>query len=195
VQASWQPGKRVEIYSRFRSKNKPVNEALPSMAFNFPQDKLLRNWRTHVSFHLSRNILLRNRIEFCWFGEPGQLKPETGFLLYTDVLFKPFGSWYSVSARLQVFETGGYNTRLYAYENDLLFSNSTPAFFDNGSRIYVNLKMKPGIKVFRQYAIDAGIKASVSVYSNKKTIGSGPDEIAGNHKSEIRMQILILSKQ
>jgi hypothetical protein len=44
--------------------------------------------------------------------------PETGFLIYTDLLYKPHGSWYSVSLRFQAYETDGYDTRLYAYEND-----------------------------------------------------------------------------
>jgi hypothetical protein len=46
---------------------------------------------------------------------------------------------YSVVLRLQYFETGGFNSRIYAYENDVLYSYSIPANFDKGSRYYMVL--------------------------------------------------------
>jgi hypothetical protein len=191
AQITWQPNKKVEVYSRFRFKLKPINELLPQETASYPQDKVLRNWRTNISFHLTRDLLLRNRIEFCWYGYPGDTDPETGFLLYMDALYKPFGKSWSVSARFQAFETGGYDTRLYAYENDVLFSNSTPAFFDKGSRIYVNLKSRLSVKVIPGYQVNLGLKASASLYSGTPSIGSGQDQITGDHKSEIKIQIIL----
>ena len=193
VQADWQPNKKVEVYSRVRCKMKPVNESQLSGPLHDPQDKLLRNWRTHVNLRMGRNLTLRSRIEFCWFGDPGEENPETGFLLYTDVLYKPFGKSWSAGGRFQVFETGGYDTRLYAYENDVLFANSTPVFFDQGARVYINLKTKLNIRQIRSYQVTLGIKAASSLYSNKLSIGSGQDEIAGRHKSELKFQLFLAS--
>ncbi|MBA4168534.1 MAG: hypothetical protein H0X41_13495 [Chitinophagaceae bacterium] len=191
AQLSWQPNKKVGIYSRFRFKLKPMNELLTQENASFLSDKLLRNWRTHISFQFSRDLLLRSRIEMCWFGTPAQPDPETGFLLYADLLYKPFGKSWSASTRFQVFETGGYDTRLYAYENDVLFSNSTPAFFDHGSRLYINIKGKLNIKALKSYQVNFGMKASTSLYSTKASIGSGGDEIGGSHKSELKIQLFV----
>jgi hypothetical protein len=193
VQADWRPSKGIDIYSRFRFKLKPLNEALPPSAINYPQDRVLKNWRTHASFQASRNLLLRSRIELCWYGQPGQDDPQAGFLLYADVLYKPFGKACSISARFQVFETDGYDTRLYAYENDVLFSSSIPAFSNKGARLYINFKTSLGLKCFRGYKLNFGLKVATSVYSNVEALGSGQDEIEGKSKSEIRFQAFFSS--
>ena len=191
AQADWVPNKRAEVYTRVRFKMKPANEPGSSQAFHVPVDKLLRNWRTHVNFHLNRNITLRNRIEFCWSGKPADDSSGTGFLFYTDVLYKPFGKGWSGGARFQVFETNGYDTRLYAYENDVLFASSTPAFFDKGARIYSYFRVRLQLRQLKGYEVNLGVKASSSLSANKLSIGSGQDEIPGRHKSEIKFQLLI----
>ena len=189
-QLSWLPSKKIEVYTRFRFKIKPLNQSGSIMPINYPEDQLLRNWRTAIHFQLNRNVLLRSRLEFCWFGVKGKPSPETGFLFYSDVLYKQFGKKWSVSGRIQVFETSGYNTRLYAYENDVLFSSTTSSFFDKGSRLYLNAKVKLKIRYLKKTTLDLGLKASTSLYSGIASVGSGYDEIQGNHRSELKFQVL-----
>ena len=43
------------------------------------------------------------------------------------------------SLRVQAFETGGYNSRIYAYENGLPLNFAVPQFAGSGFRYYVNL--------------------------------------------------------
>ena len=90
---------------------------------------------------------------------------------------------YSGNVRLQYFETGGYDSRIYAYENDVLFYYSIPAFFNKGYRYYLNVN----------YNLNANIsfwlKWSQTIYSNVESIGSGSDEIPGSLKSEIRIMM------
>ena len=82
------------------------------------------------------------------------------------------------------FETGGYNSRVYAFENDVLYSYSIPVFFDKGYRYYINVnyditrKLKGWVKVAQTY------------YSDKITVGSGLDQIRGNRRTEIKLQLL-----
>jgi hypothetical protein len=51
-----------------------------------------------------------------------------------------------MNGRLAYFYTDGYNSRLYAYENDLLYSFSVPALYGNGVRTYLNFQQKLGSK-------------------------------------------------
>ena len=53
---------------------------------------------------------------------------ENGFLIYTDVLYKPMFKAFSGNIRLQYFETDGYNSPLYAFESDVLYGYSIPVF-------------------------------------------------------------------
>ena len=95
-------------------------------------------------------------------------------------MLKPFAA----ILRLQYFETGGYDSRIYAYENDLLYTYSVPAFSDQGFRYYLNfnLNVRKNLTVWLRW--------SQTLYRDLVPGGSGPDEIIGNKRSEIRLQIL-----
>ena len=49
-----------------------------------------------------------------------------------------------MNGRFAFYSTDGYNSRLYAYENDLLYSFSVPALYGKGIRAYFNLQQKFG---------------------------------------------------
>jgi hypothetical protein len=89
---------------------------------------------------------------------------------------------YSGSIRLQYFETEGYDSRLYAYENDVLYSFSIPVFYDRGIRYYLNFNY--GIT----RSITCWLRWAQTIYKDKATIGSGLDEIEGNKKTEVKLQ-------
>ena len=72
-----------------------------------------------------------------WFAiHPSDI--QKGFLAFSDCIVKPMMKRYSGGIRLQYFETDDYNSRIYAYENDLLYSFSIPVFYDKGFRYYLN---------------------------------------------------------
>ena len=90
---------------------------------------------------------------------------------------------FSGNIRLQYFNTEGYNSRLYAYENDVLYSFSIPVFYNKGYRYYANINYDLNKK------ISFWIKWAQTLYRDKSLIGTGLDEIKGNSKSEIKLQI------
>lgn len=92
----------------------------------------------------------------------------------------------SAGIRLQYFETDGYNSRIYAYENDVLYSYSIPAFFDKGFRYYFNLNYDLGKK------ISFWLRLAQTVYQDKGSVGSGLDEINGNRRTELKLQARLL---
>ena len=86
--------------------------------------------------------------------------------------------------RLQYFETDGYNSRLYAYENDVLYSFSIPVFYGKGYRYYINVNYD----LTRKLTIWA--RVSQYLYPQQITTGSGLDKLNKNHKTEVRLQVL-----
>jgi hypothetical protein len=145
-------------------------------------DKPKQNVRTQVNYKFSPVITFRNRVEMVWYNKKGQ-DAQHGFLAFADVLYKPLLKNYSVGVRLQYFETDGYDSRLYAYENDVLYSYSIPVFYDKGFRYYFNLSYD----LNKQTAI--WLRWAQTVFQDKTTIGSGLDEIPGNKKTEIKLQL------
>lgn len=182
TQVTYTPNKQTEIYSRFRYESKQANQSANSTVTNFLVFLPRQNWRTQVSFKPNQFLTLRSRAEMLWYDKKGN-NSEKGFLGFIDIGYKPMMKPLSGIFRLQYFETDGYNSRLYAYENDVLYSYSIPAFFDRGFRYYLNLNYDLTRK------ITIWLRWAQTLYSNKKSIGSGLDEIEGNSRSELRLQV------
>jgi hypothetical protein len=183
AQLTYTPNKQLEIYSRFRNETKQSNQADNTTVTNYLDLIPKQSWRTQWSYKIDRIITFRNRIEMLWYDKDGMNK-ENGFLCFFDCIYKPLLKPYSGNIRLQYFETGGYNSRIYAYENDVLYSYSIPAFFDKGYRYYINLNydLKRNLSIWFRWA--------QTIYRDKTSIGSGLDEISGNHRSDIKLQAL-----
>src|SRR5688572_2761197 len=181
AQLTFAPNKQLELYTRYRSEskkgNQPGNILYPA---NYLVSLPRQNWRTAISFRVNQSTVLRTRTELLWFDKNGGNK-ENGFLTSIDALYKPMLKNYSANIRLQYFETSGYDSRIYAYENDVLYYYSIPAFFDRGYRYYINLSYSLNAK------IAFWLKWAQTLYSNVESIGSGLDEIPGSSKSEIRV--------
>lgn len=184
IELTYIPNKQIEIYTRFKNETKQINQpdniTVTNQLVSIPK----QNWRTQVSYQLNRSLQIRNRVELLWYDKRKE-DNETGFLGFTDFVYNPPLRPYSGSLRLQYFETGGYNSRLYAYENDLLYSYSIPVFFDKGFRYYLNLNYD------LNKHISFWAKWSQTIYKDKNSIGSSLDEISGNTKSEAKFQINI----
>ena len=134
-----------------------------------------------MSYKLNTAIALRNRVELLWYDNKG-VNQENGFLGFIDFVYRPLFAAYSGVLRLQYFETGGYNSRIYAYENDVLYSYSIPPFFDKGFRYYCTLNYDLSKR------LSFWLRWAQTIYRDKKTIGSGLDEISGNKRSELKLQ-------
>jgi hypothetical protein len=180
AQITYIPNKQVELYTRFRSETKQGNQPDNITATNYLVPLPRQNWRTQISFKINQSLVVRSRTELLWYDKNGE-NAEKGFLTFFDVVYKPMLKKYAGNIRLQYFETDDYNSRIYAYENDVLFYYSIPAFFNKGYRYYLNVNYDLDSK------ISFWLKWSQTIYPDAKSIGSGLDEISGSTKSEIRV--------
>lgn len=182
LQATYQPNKQVEVYTRYRSEHKQINDSENNFTTNNVIAKPRQNWRVHFSYQFSPKFIFRNRVDIVWYDARGRNK-EQGYLIFAEGHYKPSSSL-SMNARLQYFETEGYNSRIYAYENDVLYSFSVPAFSGKGLRYYFNLNhdLNKKCAVWFRWA--------QTILQDQTTIGSAISEIDGNKKSEIKLQLL-----
>ena len=190
AQVTWKPSRQIELYTRYRLRMKPLN-AEGDHPIDFPDQRVQSNWRTQMNYQLSPAVLLRSRTETCFYQSKKDEAPESGFLFYTDVMYKPMEHPWSANFRIQYFESAGYDTRIYAYENDLLYVGSTPSFFDTGIRCYVNFRAKCRLRCFRKWILNFSFKAASTFYYDKNEIGSGLSTIHGNRRTELKMQVLV----
>lgn len=91
----------------------------------------------------------------------------------------------SVSLQGTWFDTDDYDSRVYASERGLLYTFYTPSFQGRGFRCSAHLRYDFN-KTFMFLA-----KFGQTVYQDRETIGQGNDEIAGNRKADVQMQLRI----
>nr|WP_255551781.1 helix-hairpin-helix domain-containing protein [Aridibaculum aurantiacum] len=183
-QVTYRPNKQVEVYTRYRNENKAINLSGLNLPTRETVTRPRQNWRTQIAYKPSRDVTLRNRVELMWFDQQVEERRQQGFLTYFDVAYRPFGKPVSITTRLQYFETEGYDSRIYAFENDVLYSFSIPQFIGKGMRYYVNLNYDVSKKLTMWF------RWAQTIYSNQNTIGSGLDRIDGNRRSEVKIQAM-----
>lgn len=180
VQVNIRPSRQLEMYARYRIKNKPLNTRDPGIIRSL-DDVLRQNWRFHFSYRISPSFSLRNRVELVdfRFGE----QHEKGYLVYQDILYRHFDSPWALTLRYALFHTDGFDSRIYAYENDVLYAFSFPFYSDKGSRIYLLARYRLNRN------IDLYARLAQTRYTNRNEIGSGLDLIEGNTRTEIKAQV------
>lgn len=175
IQLAWQPRKRIEVVSRFRTRVALSNHTVPGVPVHLILPIPRTNWRTHVSWQPGPAWQLSQRVEMVWYGggagnghadspsprsEGGNAAPtvylnptfsgvrrdqdpknrEQGYLLYTDLRYSPPNRPYSFGGRMQLFETDGFNSRIYAFEQDV--PTAVTAVYHKGIRYYFTARVE-----------------------------------------------------
>jgi hypothetical protein len=171
----------VEMYFRFRSQTKNLNSAEETTMPKI-EETLRQSFRFHISYSVLPGITMKDRFEAMRYKR-GIQDFKYGYLLYHDIILRPFEKPFDITLRYALFDTDTYDERIYAYENDVLYAFSIPAYYYKGSRFYLLFK----------YEItdwmDFWVRFATTWYSNQNTIGTGLDEIDGSSRSEIKAQV------
>ncbi len=182
LQINYRPQKDIEGYVRYRLKQKPVNSTSTSKIRTL--DEVTRQYiRFHISYAVSGSITLKNRVE--WTSVKQASNRQYGYLIYQDVAYRHLSSPWAFTARYALFDTDGYNSRIYAYENDVLYAFSFPFYAHKGQRIYLVSRYRFN----RNFDLQARIARTT--YTNQNQTGSGMDTTLGNRRHEIKIQARI----
>ncbi len=173
------------IYLRYRFKQKDINSADPPRPVNVVNPQYFHNFRFHADYRPFHALSLSSRAEILLNHPASGQKQRQGFLVYQELAWTPPATPITLAARYALFDTDTYEERIYAYERDLRFSFSIPAYYYNGQRFYFLIKYSP------KPWTDLWIRYSATYYSNTITVGSGPDASQGNSRSEIKAQLLL----
>jgi hypothetical protein len=178
IQSAWKLSDRWDVYSRYFYECKPVKANGELTKINL--DQIRQKLRLNVNGSLSDRIYLKSRVEWTWY-EHEQL--SAGWMVLQDVGYQSAQNTTSWWLRLAYFNTDDYDARVYAYENDLLYQFSVPAFYGKGLRSYLNGKVKICEK------LDVWMKVSRSWFVDAESIGSGYSQIEGNQRTEVKFQL------
>ncbi|MDX1651035.1 MAG: hypothetical protein R3277_00975 [Brumimicrobium sp.] len=183
-QVTYSPNRNLEVYARVREQMREQN--LRDFEGNMRpiEEVLQRNYRLNLNYKISEAFRWKSRIEFVTYDRPSEER-QTGFVIMQDLLFKPKNLPVDIAFRYAIFNTDSFDARIYAFESNIQNVFSIPAYFNDGSRAYILLRYS----FLRRF--DLWIRYAAFVYSNENLLGSGSEEIEGNTRSEIGVQLRI----
>jgi hypothetical protein len=181
IQFNYKPDKKHEFYARMRIRRTSMDYSILNR-IDYQVDKLSEQIRLNFIFSPTESLKLHSRFEFVKTNEEG-LPNETGYLVFQDVIWKKMNVPFSVTVRYALFQSDSWNARLYAYENDVLYSYSIPAYYGKGARIYGIFKFD----VRRN--IDIWFRIAQWTYTDRDHISTGNSMINGFQKTDCTLQM------
>lgn len=182
-QINYKMNRYASLYFRFKNslREKNSNESLSDIQGQVIQES--NSYRIQYNHKINRNISIKSRVE--WKRYKLENTTSKGLVLYQDLIYRFNNIPLKLYGRYALFDTDDYNSRIYSYENDLLYVFSVPAYYYKGTRTYLMMKYDIGKK------IDLWIKYSQFIFNDLDEISSGLETINGNKKSEIKVQLRI----
>ncbi len=184
LQTDYAPQQFCKMYLRFRYDSKEENMANALLPTKVTDDVEKINLRYNIAYNLLRGLDCETRVEASWY-RAGELPRESGLMLFQDVQYGLRRLPLAVSLRYALFNTDSYATRIYAYESDVLYAFSVPAYYGQGSRWFVNLLWRPVEK------IDVWLRCAQTFYFDRESIGDGITRIDSNHQTDVKVQVRV----
>jgi len=174
-QVKWFQSSRTSFFFRYRLK---------SRQYTLTGYKLLAYRQTH-----------RLRLGYTWSGERFQVTPQLdaayhsrqsgerswGFMSSARATWKP-SKKFSLRTFAALFFSDDYNSRLYAYEPQLLRSAAFSAFAYHGMRLLLLASYQPAKR------ITLSLRAGSTHYFNRSEISSGIERIHSPWKNDLSLQ-------
>jgi len=179
VQLDYSLSRNVSMYLRFKNEKSLRNSSIDSL-YNAMTFTNLTRLRYNVSAQISKQLSITSRVEYGYSEKEGNV--SDGYLIFQDINYKHPKLPLNLSFRYAIFDT---KLSIYAYENDVLYAFSIPAYTSTGTKYYLTLKYEITDR------IDMWFRYARISYANRDVVGSSLDEIQGNHKSEIKLQVRI----
>lgn len=180
TQIQFLPNRNTDLSFRFK-REKTLENLTSLYGVTDSQETIRQQFRFHIIYHPLIRWEFRNRLEVSTYKK--EEKHEKGYLLYHDIVYRHMETPLTIYFRMALFHTDSYQSRIYAYENDVLYAFSIPAYFNKGTRTYLTLRYPISKKA------DIYLRYAQTHYQDVNHIGSGTSSIKGDTKSEIKFQI------
>lgn len=174
-----------QLSFRYRYKQDEKNMTGANIPVTSTLTQTRQGFRTQLTYQPNPLVNLRSTLEISNYRTDSLSGGEYGYLLAQDININLQKTPLSIRLRFAIFDTESWNTRLYSYESDLLYSFTVPAYYSNGTRIMAMLKYSPS------KGVDLWLRYAQTYFPGSATIGSGPDLIMGNTRSEVKCMVRV----
>lgn len=181
-QVDYTAGKETNMFFRMHYEENPENENADQVIVPRVISVRRTGLRYHISWQLSSRFRFQDRVEAVWV-KSDQAEPDKGIMAYQDIECRPFTIPVSLAFRIAWFNTGSYDSRIYAYEQDLSSGFSFAPLFMNGYRTYLMIRYDIS------KSLSCRLRISQINYVGKESISTGLDKLEGSTRSEVKLQL------
>jgi len=178
IRADYNFNRNWQLYGRYFFESKPLKVSSGGMRYNEVQPR--QYIRAQLSGQLSDLFMIRTRVEHSFYEHDHH---SAGWMMSQDFGWETRIDGMRFWLRIAYFNTDDYDSRIYSYENDLLYQFSIPGYYGKGFRSYVNGKVKICEK------IECWFKCSRTWYKGVNSLGSGDTAIDGSKRTEVKLQL------
>lgn len=188
TQVQWQPSRAFTMYVRYKNEVNGRNASDDNFTSPPPisdiSDISRGTIRWHADYDVSKSITVKSRVEVSLYDD-NYNTPERGYLAFQDFNYNPIGRSYGFATRFAVFNTDSYETRIYAYETEVLYAYSIVGLSGKGTRAYLMFTWSP----FGW--MDIWARVSNTWYTGEEPVGSGDNTFPGDTRSDAKLQVRI----
>ncbi|MBI3004193.1 MAG: hypothetical protein HYY49_02110 [Ignavibacteriales bacterium] len=180
--------RNIDLQILYKNRHKPF-----SMSETDPYGRLKdvirernqRNYRATLRFISSAVAEWKSRFEMVDVFYPRSTRCERGLLWMQDARLRP-GMNLTVDARVIIFQTDSFDSRVYEFESDVRGTFSNPALFGKGIRWYILTRHRLSGN------FEASAKYSRTIKDGVKTLSSGLSEIIGDSDGQLSFQVDVI---
>jgi len=181
MQVTHYPNRNLDMYFRFKYETKQKNNTDIDYGVRPLDSYVSAKYRYHINYSPVSKLKLKNRVEVASYNFNGE--QEWGYMIYQDVQLKPDNIPFEFTARFAIFDTDSYSTRIYAYEPDVLYAFSIPAYYSKGTRLALVVKYNAMDNLAFWF------KIANTLYNDQENLGTGLVAIEGNNRTDIKLQL------
>ncbi|MDR2626503.1 MAG: helix-hairpin-helix domain-containing protein [Dysgonamonadaceae bacterium] len=172
------PSSTIQMSLRYKQKKKDKNITLPSQLTKaiLPTDR--HSLRYQINCRLSSHVSTKTQANLSLYQLPEQAASK-GYMLSQSITYRPQKVDLQGDLYMAYFRTDNWDTRISAYEKNILYVFSVPSFYGEGLRACLTLRWT-WTKNLSFYA-----KGAWTHYFDRDVIGSSLEEIEGKEKTDV----------
>ena len=173
---TYRPSRTLSAFIQLREEKKDRNipdSGEPSLPYHVLQLTKI-NGLLSLEYQVTKSLFLRSRILFSRVDFNSE--KTTGFMILQDIQYGQ--QRWRITSRIALFDAENYDNRLYAFENNVLWTFSIPAFSGQGLRYYLigQYDFSPRLTSYLRFARTS--------YTDRESISSGLQTIDAPQQTE-----------
>ena len=173
--------RKLDSYVELRSETKAYGRSAGRQGPAVIVPRTRAQARLHAGYRITPALEWRSRVDVGYVKD--ELKGwQSGWMGYQDLHYRPLGPL-SVSARLAVFRTDGFDVRFYQYENGLTYNARVLPYYHEGGRSFLLVRYKGPVR-----GLTLEGRVAQTRYFDGRTFGSGYEKSDKSYQTEVGLQ-------